>query len=43
MAGFTIVANIKAKAELEKPVDITSAEPGCINYDLHQDSFKKLK
>jgi quinol monooxygenase YgiN len=43
MAGLTIVANIKAKAELEKPVDINRTEPCCINYDLHQDSFKKLK
>ena len=44
MARLTIVANIKAKAEqidlvkaeLEKLIDITRAEPGCINYDLHQ-------
>jgi quinol monooxygenase YgiN len=46
MTTLTIVANIKAKAdkialvkaELEKLVDITRAEDGCINYDLHQDN-----
>ena len=46
MTTLTIVANIKAKAnkialvkaELEKLVDITRAEEGCINYDLHQDN-----
>ena len=46
MAKLTIVANIKAhedkielvKAELLKLVDITRAEEGCINYDLHQDN-----
>ncbi len=46
MAKLTIVANIitKAdkidlvKAELEKLIDITRAEEGCINYDLHQDN-----
>lgn len=46
MSKLTIVANIKAnpdqinlvKAELEKLVDITRAEDGCINYDLHQDN-----
>ena len=26
------------KAELEKLVDITRTEQGCINYDLHQDN-----
>ena len=46
MATLTIVANIKARAykidlvksELEKLIDITRAEEGCINYDLHQDN-----
>jgi len=46
MAKLTIVANIVAKAdgvdlvkaELEKLIDITRAEKGCINYDLHQDN-----
>jgi quinol monooxygenase YgiN len=46
MAKLTIVANIKAsedkidlvKAELVKLIDITRAEDGCINYDLHQDN-----
>ena len=46
MDKLTIVANIKAhedkielvKAELLKLVDITRAEEGCINYDLHQDN-----
>lgn len=46
MAKLTIVANIKAnadkidlvKVELEKLIDITRAEEGCINYDLHQDN-----
>ncbi|WP_438465534.1 putative quinol monooxygenase [Marinomonas sp. PE14-40] len=46
MTKLTIVANIKAhedkielvKAELLKLVDITRAEEGCINYDLHQDN-----
>ncbi len=46
MAKLTIVANIKAnadkidlvKAELEKLIDITRTEEGCINYDLHQDN-----
>ncbi|WP_170336714.1 putative quinol monooxygenase [Ruegeria arenilitoris] len=46
MAKLTIVANIKAnpdkidlvKAELIKLIDITRAEEGCINYDLHQDN-----
>ncbi|MEL7203139.1 MAG: putative quinol monooxygenase [Pseudomonadota bacterium] len=46
MAKLTIVANIKAnpdkidlvKAELLKLIDITRAEAGCINYDLHQDN-----
>ena len=46
MASLTVVANIKArtdkidlvKSELEKLIDITRAEKGCINYDLHQDN-----
>ncbi|CAN0583227.1 unnamed protein product [Ectocarpus sp. 12 AP-2014] len=46
MAKLTIVANIKAnpdkidlvKAELHKLIDITRAEEGCSNYDLHQDN-----
>lgn len=46
MAKLTIVANITAKAdqvdlvksELMKLIDITRAEEGCINYDLHQDN-----
>lgn len=43
---MTIVANIKAKenkiefikTELLKLIDITRAEKGCINYDLHQNN-----
>jgi len=46
MVKLTIVANIKAKAdkialvksELEKLIETTRAESGCINYDLHQDN-----
>ncbi|MFM2483781.1 putative quinol monooxygenase [Celerinatantimonas yamalensis] len=46
MAKLTIVANITAKAEkidlvkaeLEKLVEITRAEKGCLQYDLHQDN-----
>jgi len=46
MAKLTIVANIIAnpdkidlvKTELEKLVEPTRAEAGCINYDLHQDN-----
>ncbi len=46
MAQLTIVANIKAKAdkldlvkaELEKLINITRAEEGCVQYDLHQDN-----
>jgi quinol monooxygenase YgiN len=46
MAKLTIVANIVAKAdsielvkaELLKLIEITRAEEGCINYDLHQDN-----
>ncbi|MDY6855699.1 MAG: putative quinol monooxygenase [Thermodesulfobacteriota bacterium] len=46
MAKLTIVANITAKtdkidllkAELEKLIDITRAEEGCLQYDFHQDN-----
>ncbi len=46
MSKLTIVANIKAnaekielvKSELLKLINITRAEAGCINYDLHQDN-----
>lgn len=46
MGQLTIVANIQAKegrvdlvkAELEKLIDTTRAEPGCVQYDLHQDN-----
>lgn len=46
MTKLTIVANIVAnedkidlvKAELLKLIEITRAEEGCINYDLHQDN-----
>lgn len=46
MAKLTIVANIKVKegkielvkSELLKLIDVTRAEKGCINYDLHQDN-----
>ena len=46
MAKLTIVANIIAnsdnidlvKEELLKLINITRAESGCINYDLHQDN-----
>jgi len=46
MANLTIVANITAKADkialvkvaLEKLIDITRAEAGCRQYDLHQDN-----
>ena len=46
MTNLTIVANIKAnndkielvKTELIKLIEITRAEEGCINYDLHQDN-----
>ena len=45
MAKLTIVAHITAKpdrielvkAELEKLIDITRSEEGCLQYDLHQD------
>ena len=46
MSKLTIVANIVAKAdkidlvkaELLKLIEVTRAEEGCINYDLHQDN-----
>lgn len=46
MTKLTIIANITAKAdkidlvknELEKLIDVTRAEEGCVNYDLHQDN-----
>jgi len=48
MSKLTIVANITAKSdkiefvkgELEKLIDITRAEEGCLQYDLHQDNEK---
>ena len=46
MTKLSLIANIKAntdkielvKAELLKLIDVTRAEEGCINYDLHQDN-----
>lgn len=46
MSKLTIVARIKAKpdqiglvkTELEKLIDITRTEKGCLQYDLHQDN-----
>jgi quinol monooxygenase YgiN len=46
MNNLTIVANITAnadkvelvKAELLKLIEITRAEEGCVQYDLHQDN-----
>jgi len=46
MANLTIVANIHAhadkvdlvKAELQKLIETTRGEEGCIQYDLHQDN-----
>ena len=46
MAHLTIVASIQAKAEkidlvkaeLQRLIEITRAEEGCIQYDLHQDN-----
>lgn len=46
MANLTIVANIIAHNEkidlvhneLKKLIDITRAEPGCVQYDLHQNN-----
>jgi len=49
MSKLTIVANIKAKeenvefvkTELLKLIDVTRAEEGCLQYDLHQDNENK--
>lgn len=49
MKKLTIVANIIAKSdkidlvksELEKLIDITLNEDGCLQYDLHQDNENK--
>ena len=46
MTTLTIVANIVAKpdkvdlvkAELEKLIDTTRSEPGCLQYDMHQNN-----
>lgn len=46
MANLTIVANIVANpgkidlvhAELKKLIDVTRAEEGCVQYDLHQNN-----
>ncbi|YCM44637.1 putative quinol monooxygenase [Verrucomicrobiaceae bacterium 227] len=46
MSKLTIVANIHAKpdqvdlvkSELLKLIEVTKAEKGCLNYDLHQDN-----
>lgn len=46
MPKLTIVAHITAKpdkidfvkSELEKLIDITRSEEGCLQYDLHQDN-----
>lgn len=46
MTKLTVVANITAKAdkidlvkaELLKLIDVTRAEKGCLQYDLHQDN-----
>ncbi len=46
MSKLTIVAHITAKAdkielvraELEKLIDITRSEEGCLQYDLHRDN-----
>jgi len=46
MEKLTIIANIyaksdsidKVKAELLKLIDLTRAEEGCLQYDLHQDN-----
>ena len=46
MATLTIITNIKTKAdkvefvkaELLKLIEVTRAEKGCVNYDLHQDN-----
>ena len=47
MPRLTVVANITAKAdkvelvkaELLKLIDITRAEKGCVQYDMHQDNL----
>ena len=49
MKKLTVVANIIAKTdkidlvktELEKLIDTTRAEEGCLQYDLHQDNENK--
>ena len=46
MPKLTIVAHIKAasekvdfvKSELQKLIDVTRSEDGCVQYDLHQDN-----
>ncbi|MHC5110471.1 MAG: putative quinol monooxygenase [Planctomycetota bacterium] len=46
MARLTVVAHVTAQAdkvelvqaELEKLIDVTRAEAGCLQYDLHQDN-----
>lgn len=46
MSELTLIANITAKAErialvkaeLLKLIDVTRAEAGCLQYDLHQDN-----
>ena len=46
MAKLTVVGTIKAKAdkislvkvELDRLIDITRSEEGCLQYDLHQDN-----
>lgn len=46
MSKLTIIANVKVKAdkvdfvkaELEKLIEPTRAEEGCLQYDLHQDN-----
>ena len=46
MSKLTIIAQVKAKpnkielvkAELQKLVELTRAETGCLQYDLHQDN-----
>lgn len=46
MSKLTIIANIHAnpdkidlvRAELEKLIQITQSEKGCLQYDLHQDN-----
>lgn len=46
MTNLTIIANVTAKAdkinlvksELEKLIDVTRAEEGCVKYDLYRDN-----